>query len=47
MSCKNVKIENETIICKKYQAVPEEIENGTKRCKYHERININSNIQKI
>ena len=36
MHCKNGKIENGIIICKKYQVVPEKIANGIDICKYHE-----------
>ncbi len=36
MYCKNAKIENGNIICKKYQVVPEKIANGIDICKYHE-----------
>ena len=38
MHCKNRKIENEIIICKKYQVIPEKIANGIDTCKYHENI---------
>lgn len=32
--CKNAKIENGVIICKKYQNIPEQIANGIETCKY-------------
>lgn len=36
MHCKNGKIANGIIICKKYQIVPEKIANGIDTCKYYE-----------
>lgn len=38
MHCKNGKIENGIIICKKHQVVPEKIASGTDTCKYHENV---------
>ncbi len=38
MHCINAKIEDETIICKKYKFIPEKIANGDDTCKYHENL---------
>lgn len=38
MHCKNGKIENGIIICKKHQVVPEKIADGTDTCKYYENV---------
>ena len=38
MHCKNAKIENETVICKKYKNIPGKIANGDNTCEYHERV---------
>lgn len=37
MHCKNGKIENGIIICKKYQTVPEKVANGIDACKHYEK----------
>lgn len=37
MYCKYATIKEEKILCSKHESVPEQIENGKAKCKYHKK----------